>query len=925
MTTAASQRYVRGGLAIGASLIAPTFAGGLFASAQAAEGQLKTAPIEEVVVTNSRLDLAGFQAPTPTTVFGAEDIESSGITHIGQLAYQMPQFQPSTNPTTASTTSGGGGSNFNMRGLGNNRTLLLVDGRRHVPNAPNGTVDTNVIPAGLVERVEVVTGGASAAWGSDAVAGVVNLILRKRFEGLELEAQAGSSEHGDAEDYRASALFGRAFAGERGHFVLAGEYSNNKGISDQTAREWGRKEWWIVNNPRFAPGNGEFARLIAPGARTGNATEGGLILTGVLAGTRFEPGGVPVQHDPGEFPLGASGTIGGDGVNMGKYAQLVVPLERGNIFSHMSFDVSDSLEAYAELSAAYSESIFDITQPFHFGNITIFSDNAYLPASMRATMQAAGQTNFRMGRIDTDIGFIQSSSQNYTQRGVVGLNGTFGEGWSWGAYYQYGRSREDRHEYGNLIVANYNRASDAVFNSANQIVCRSTLTNPGDGCVPLNLFGEGAPSAAAIDYVTGTEQSRTTLQLHATEFSVRGTPFSTWAGPVAIAAGVEYREQTFEVDANDLTNSGAFLIGNPRDVSGSETVKEGFFEAAIPLLSDVPLVKSLELNVADRYTDYSISGSANTWKIGLTHQVTETFRFRAARSLDIRAPSLQELFSPPGISFANLRDPGTGASAIVQILTGNSTDLVEETADTLTIGLVYEPSWLSGLRTSVDYYDIHLKDAISLLGAQDIVNRCAAGNAALCRNVTRNDLGVLQEVRATRTNLSEIKLSGVDVELMYRMPLSVLVDRWDGSVSFRVLGAYIDRAVTDDGITAIDRAGQMTGSGVPEWRLNGHVAYENGPFTFGVSARYVDSGLYDNTFGPFDINDNKVPSRTYFDLNLQYALGQEEQIELFAHVKNVLDRDPSIVPNPFFIPLATNPTFYDTIGRSFAVGARVRF
>lgn len=913
---------------LGAAGVALVSVCGAPVHAQNAAETAKPIEPEEIVVSASRLDRAGFLAPTPTTVLGAEDIQRAGVTNIGQLAYQLPQFQPQNNPSTAATRSAGGGSNFNLRGLGNNRTLFLVDSRRHVPNSPDGTVDSNIIPSAIVERLEVVTGGASAAWGSDAIAGVVNVILKKEFEGLQVDVQAGSSGRGDNDEYKLSAIAGTHFSDGRGNFLIAGEFAEADGILNQSQRRWARDEWWVINNPNFALGNGQFARLIAPQGRAGNATEGGVIVSGVLAGTRFDRGGVPVTYNPGAFPVGSAGTIGGDGASPGQYATLVVPLKRSNVYSRLSFDFTDDLTGYLETSASSAASAYDIAQPFNFGNITIDSGNAFLPESLRTELTTAGQPNFKMGRVSTDMGFIQTSARNYNRRAVAGLDGHFTDGWTWQAYYQYGHNRMERREYSNVITANFTRAIDAVLNGAGQIVCNSTLTDPQNGCVPLNLFGEGSPSAGAIDYVTDTEAADTTLRQQVAELSTQASPFATWAGDVAIAAGGSYRKEDLDIAADPISNANGFLLGNPKSITGSINVKEAFAEVVIPLLKDVPLAKSLDLNLADRWIDYSISGSANTWKVGLTYEVNDDLRFRFTRSRDIRAPNAQELFAPTGLQFSTVRDNATDGSAVtVAVPTGTNLTLTAETANTVTAGVVYQPSWLPRLRASVDYYDIKLEDGVTLLNAQNIIDRCAAGNAALCQFLERDADGILQTVTATRVNLAETTVSGVDVEMLYSLPLSAIAGGWNGDLTLRLLASYLDEFIIDDGITAIDRAGQVAGDGVPHWRVNANLIYQNGPLMLGLSGRYVGGGTYDNTFGPFDININRFPSRTYANASFQYVFKDDGQtsVEVYGNVNNLFDRDPPIVPQTFFIPLATNPIHYDTIGRTFSVGVRVKY
>ncbi|MGH6909882.1 MAG: TonB-dependent receptor domain-containing protein, partial [Phenylobacterium sp.] len=779
--------------------------------------------------------------------------------------------------------------------------------------------------------VEVVTGGASAAWGSDAVAGVVNVILRKDIDGFEGEAEVGSTAHDDNRELRLALSYGARFADDRGSFLISGEYEDNDGIGHQSDRSWANGEWGIVNNPNYTATNGQFARLISPHVRANNGTRGGLILSGVLAGTQFGPGGAPLAYNPGSYALGLARTIGGDGPAPQQDLTLLVPLERYTLFTRASFDISDKLSVFVEGGLSQSNTVFDLVDNFHPGNFTIRSDNPFLPSSLRSVLQTAGQTTFQMGRLDSDFGPIHEVAHNAARHIVVGLEGRLNADWTWDAHYQYGDDRVTLEEQGILRPANFALAVDTVLAPNGQVACRSTLTNPTDGCQPLNPFGQGSPSAASIGYVTGNGHRLTVISQHAVSASTQGKLFSTWAGPISVAAGLDYRKDELDQRVDPLSQANAFLIGNPKNFGGEISVKEVFGEAVIPLLKDAPLAKSLELNVADRYVDYSTIGGANSWKVGLNYTVTDELRFRGTRSRDIRAPNQGELFSFGGATFGNLRDPVTNSTPFVQIVRAPNPDLDAEFAHTTTVGVVYTPAWLPGFQASVDLYRISIKGVIATIGAQDFIDRCQAGNAALCGAITRNAQNQIVSIQAGRVNLAELFTSGLDLEAQYVHPVTNPFTGAAGQLTLQALGTYTDKLTTDDGVTRIDRAGQVGGNGLtpgggkPHWMANGSVGYDSGPLGLIANIRYVGGGVYDATFGPRDINIPHFSSRTYLDLGFRYAIRDSDagRLEAFGRVNNVFDRDPPIIPNPDSL-FATNSALYDTIGRTFLLGVRFR-
>ena len=901
------------------------------AAGQAAPAQAEPDPAanSEIIVTGTRVARAGYTAPTPMTVVGEAQIQAMAPATIADFVNQLPALAGSTTPRTTGPVSGDGlgGVNFlNLRNLGPVRTLTLLDGRRVVASATIGAVDINLLPTALIKRVDIVTGGASAAWGSDAIAGVVNFILDDKFEGVKAEIQRGISSRGDGATWRAEASFGTAFAGGRGHLVLSGSYGATDSIDSPTSRGWYKAEKFIAN-PAYVAGNGQPKLILAPNVGLSVATTGGLITAGPLRGTQFLPGGTPAP-----FTFGSVSNflmLGGTPNDISNITQLQAALKQTTAFANLDFDVSDNVTVYGQFN--YGRAVSDtISVPyFRLGNITIQSDNAYLDPVTRQAMATAGVTSFTMGRTNYDFGPALAHNVRTLYRGVGGIKGTFGKGWSWDIYYEYGQSKIKNLITVDPIVSRYNLATDAVINPANgQVVCRSTLTAPTNGCVPVNLFGAGSPSQAARNYILGQALQNTRLTQQVTAASLRGEPFSTWAGPVSFAAGAEYRTESFVSDADPVSIATDFWAGNFKPSSGHYNVKEGFAEFVVPLLHNVPFFKSFDINGAARVTDYSTSGSVVTWKAGLTWDISNDIRLRGTRSRDIRAPNLNDLFLASSTRQESVNDPQHGNQSVLarRVTTGNPA-LKPEIANAYTAGIVLKPSWLDGFDMSVDYFNIRIDDAITTLTSQQVVNQCAAGVTALCNSITRDANGVITQIITTGINVQSEKTSGIDFEARYHLPLSHLSAGWNGSLTFQSLVTFThDRSVTILGVKD-ERAGQVSDYALPKWRGQMSATYMNGPLTTTLRARYIGSGVFSNLFTSADIANNHVPAVVYIDLSAshRFKLGHTS-MELFGVVENLFDKappsSPALTGNTQSL-YGVNPALYDTIGTMFRFGVRL--
>jgi outer membrane receptor protein involved in Fe transport len=903
--------------------------------------------LAEVNITSDRDDLAAFDSPVPIASIGSDRIERQAATNVAQALNQDPAFKATTTPTTNGVRAATPGASYaDLRGLGSSRTLVLVDGKRFVPQiatmVASYQVDLNQIPLLLVERAEAVMGGASSRWGSDALAGVVNLVLRKDFQGWRTDVQGGASDYGDDQEYRVGMLAGTRLLDGRAHIEGAVDYVRNNGTGDVYTRAWGKPGYQLAGNPcsTLAPpeqwtergcgtGANDLAQtLILPEVRFANIAPGGLILDTALRGTQFGPGGVPMPFEFGEF-AGAGATMqGGDSSNLRNNINTGISManyvHRLGTYARFSYHLSDRVSAYAE-SAFSSTAGGGQTLPSRDAGPmvnTIYADNAFLPQSIRGYMLTNGIGSFSLGRVNRDIGYQQMRQDNDTVRMVAGLEGALGNDWHWEGSYVYGSNRYRLSDTPNRIADHYRWAVDAVFDPDDgRIVCRSTLSNPDNGCQPLNLFGEGSPSRSAIDYVTASTWQETEYRQHAVAASLSGQPLHNWAGPISFSAGVAYRSEHQTSRVDPIADAQRYDSTNSRPLDGGFTVKEGYIESVVPLLSGQRWSRALALNGAVRAADYSTgAGTQLPWTVGVKFSPFDELQFRAARSRDIRVPNLFERHSLPLSTTMNV----TYRGLMLQVMQDGSGNplLRPERGETFTAGASYQPRFIQGLHVSADFFRTEVKDVIAQRNLQQIANFCSLGSpqeqALNCPLLTFTDPGnsLSAPLRASAPfeNLAEAVRSGIDLSTAYAFPVGA------GAVSLNLNGNYVMHYQMDFGTGRVERAGDSLGS--PKWRATASLAYERSRGSFTALARYTGDMLYDNTFiEGLHINDNTVPSMTYVDFSARYEATQS--LELFGIVRNAFDKAPPYVPTAFSYP--TNPVFYDMIGRTYRFGFRYRF
>lgn len=866
--------------------------------------------LDTVRVSASRIDRPDFVSPTPILPISAEELNLDMRTNIGAALNDLPQFRATSSPQTTGSNTGAGNAPVDLRGLGISRTLVLLDGRR-----VSGDNDLNTVPSVLVKYVDVVTGGASAAWGSGAVGGVVNITLDHDFEGVKFGAQAGRSTYSDGDEKRFEGAWGTRFAGDRGHLLVGGEFLDNDGIVPRSARP--RAGRWstlrIDGQPTLMPDVG-FADAAIGGLIVGARDASGNAVSGFsLTGQAFNPDGSLRPFDYGTV-VGAL-MSGGEGPSNDDYSPLSAPQKRYSTLASVRYDLTDTVRMSADVRHSRMYNHYIWFGDHNRGNLSIGLDNAFLPGTVRDEMIAAGASTLTLGRFNNDINYPRIDFERRTTQATLAFDGYAGD-WRWSTYYSHGEAEQNFDTPGFVLRQEWANAIDSVIDPVTGApVCRVTLADPSVACVPINVFGEGAPSQAAADYVTGTPSQRSTSKLDTFGASLRGEPFQMPAGAASVAVGVEARRESIDQRVGALDAAKAFRSFSFNPMQGSFTVKELFGEVLLPIAKDRGLLHDFGVNAAARVSDYSTTGAIWSWKLGATNEFFPGFRGRIARSRDIRSANLSELFTTSTTGWSYVLDPVTGQTVYALSNGGGNPALVPETADTLTVGLTWSPQSVEGLDLSVDYFDIQIQDVITTVGLQDILNRCAAGNPAMCARVERDAGGNITRIVSTYTNLSEYKTDGVDIELAYKRPTTLF--GVGGTLTTRTLASWINSLTTDDGINNIEYVGSQGyafGLGVPRWRAVSSLTFNSDRFSANVRARYISSGQYDRNQA---IVNGAIGSYVYYDLGASTRLGEGGQLELYGAINNVTNKQAPIG--------STFSPYYDVMGRYYTAGVRLKF
>lgn len=785
----------------------------------------------------------------------------------------------------------------------------------------------------------------------------MNFILKKQIDGFEGNVQSGRSQHNDNKSNSASLAWGSGFDNDRGRVMIASEFNKLSDVAMQKDRDWGRQHWAMVSGS--VNGGPVIARNTVTGAQMSGATTGGTIApsaggvlptTDPLRGIQFGPGGKVLPFIYGTN-VGAQMALGGSGAWTADDLSLSPPLERKNIYARATYKIADNIRGTAEASLAQSTTdIFNLHAITPGGSdlpLLIKAGNPYLPVAIRDIMTANKIASFNLSRINDEFGMNENVITNTTKRVVLGLDGSFGDDWKWKAYATRGQNNYDAQIHGMINEVNFRSAIDVISGPNGAPICNPVTVaalGADAGCVPANPFGQGSLTDAVKNYATGTMRTVADITQTAGGASIEGVPFSNWAGKVSVASGLEYRKEELvqQADSNSLRTApaltgvtaaldGVWQYGNPKPIGGSANVKEIFAETIIPLALDMPLVKSLDFNSAVRRTDYSLSGPVTSWKAGVTYSPIREMLFRGTRSLDIRAPNLNEQFAAGSQSVTSMVDPLLKLTYTARQVSVGNPDLKPETAETTIFGLTWEPSAVKGLRASVDWWNIDLKGAIARVNAASILNGCYGVNGSkltpsYCTFITRDPVSNrIAQVRPPLVNLNAIKTDGIDFEVSYRFPLNAVLSETPGNVTVRLLGTYVKSFVTNDGKSIIDNAGDQVGGA--KLNMNLTTGYKNGPLSLFATGRYIQSTLMNNNYGPADIDNNVVPSRFYVNTSGLYKFYERQDgsdMSLFFKIDNLLNKNPPITAGTSNQPFASGAP-YDLIGRTFTLGLRFNY
>lgn len=788
---------------LASTMIAGCAAIGMAAPAMAQSTQDEGATVSEIVVTGSRIRQANLVTTSPVTQVTAEDVRETGVSRVEDLVTQLPQAFAAQNSTVSNGASGT--ATVSLRNLGATRTLVLIDGKRMPYGSPlDAAADLNQIPAQLVERVEVLTGGASAVYGSDAIAGVVNFIMKKDFEGLEVTAQYGQYFHHN--DYDGPGNL---------RSVIEGRGSTNPSqfkLPDDDVQTGFSREVTAIMGVSSPDGKGNITAYA--GYRKNNKVLGrdydyaSCSLGGQnAAGDSFTCGGSGTSY-PGRFTdfatfdytLDSSGNfipyVGSrDAYNFGPLNYYQRPDERYNMGAFGRYQVNDKIEAFAQLMFNDYESVAQIAPSGDFGNTaTINCDNPLLSASQAAAIgctaadiAAGNDTDLYILRRNVEGGGRQSHLNYESYRGVVGIRGDMDDTWSYEISAQYSKVRLSQVYRNEFSVARLTRALNVVDDGSGNAVCASVVDGTDPNCVPYNVFSPTGVTQEALDYLqvplvmSGyTEQQVVTASITG-DLTDKGI-VSPWAeSGLKLAAGVEYRRDALDLitDVSYSTGDGAGQGGATIGLGGAQSTYDIFGEFQLPIVEGMAFAESITLDGAYRASDYALGGKTDTWKLGVDYAPVSDIRFRASYQQATRAPNVIDLYTAQGFNlfdldddpcdFTDPNDDGTASSSACigsnpwqvtaaqstsgflsspagqyNYLQGGNPDLNPEDSETTTFGVVFTPSFLPGFNMSVDYFDIEITNLISSIGAANTLDACyTAGLQQACDLIQRNDNGSL--------------------------------------------------------------------------------------------------------------------------------------------------------------------------------------
>ena len=925
---------------------------------QTPDGAPKATQLDAVSVTGSRITALDYESSSPLTTVTAEDIQATGTSTLEESLNQLPQLGLGANKTNAGW-GGTGQSTLNLRGLGAQRNLVLLDGRRLQPSTTDNVVDVNGIPSALIESVEIISGGASAVYGSDAIAGVVNIRLKDNFAGFRFDSQFSQYAEGDGDTTDLSLTFGGNFAEGRGNAVLSFSWTDREGV-DYMARKFFRK----------SPGGTDF-RIQTGTYEFGANLPSQAAVDQVFGQYGATPGQVPVTtttylgfNDDDTLFLANKGTYnwrGSDSLlfntgtqlnNLNQDSLIQVPLERHTAFGRATFQLSDDVQVYGQFS--WSELQSYVAAEAGNSSISVPVSNPFIPDDLRTILASRSNpnANFTVHKRFGEAGPRTFEREFDTWQFVFGAKGSLDAiNGTWDVYGSKGRTSVAETSNGAVVTQALN-----------------TLINAADGGASLcaggyNPFGLTTLSDACRSYLVATTHSQTEFEQEVLEANLQGRAFALPAGDVRFAAGLGWRRNSYDFQPDRLLQQGG-VVGLPAKGAsgGSTSVKELYVEALVPLLYDKPFAHALDLGVAYRYSDYELSGGVDTYKVDFTWALVPDFRLRGSYQRAVRAPSVGELYvaaqtesNSYGLVVNGQGDQcqagsplrtGPNAAAVEALclaqgipaallpgyidtqreslatIAGNE-GLQPETADTYTFGVIWS-SEAAGLSVAADWFDIKVTDVIGTLTSSQVLASCFNQDGAnpgysasnfYCQQIQRNaGTGRIDNIFKPTYNMGSLRTRGVDVQLDWSHALG------DGNLRASSLLTWVDSydVQTLKGGITYDYAGTV--GYVPEWKAVSQLRYDQGAFGVGLRWHYIGSQQHSSKVTNPNSTTPGVDAYNYFDAFGSWNVNQT--ISLRAGINNLFDKQP---PQVGGTPGATNASTYDIYGRQYYLGLTAKF
>lgn len=936
--------------AIRLSLTSAVAISAAFSTTAAAQQANNAEQVERVQITGSRIFREGTISQAPVTAISGKDLMETGALNIGEALNELPALASTFSMANSGNYIGTAGLNLlDLRGMGASRTLVLVNGKRHVSSsAGSASVDTNTIPTAWVESVEIITGGASAIYGADAVTGVVNFKLKKDIQGLDVSATAGKANDNPYHNEKLTFSYGQDIADGDGNLAFAAEFASQNNIN-ALDRSLTRTPYAAVPNPLNKDKKDANGNTIHDGIPDQLVTANTGYYDSLNQGNFYLNDQWYLFNDDSSVRLQNLGTAypsrgictDCDFINLREYQDLQPQFDRYNLNLKADYDLSSDLNLSAMAKHVVSKGNAENQPSFFYADesLEIKADNAYMTDSLRQLMTEQGVSEIYVARYNKDAGQrIEKNTRTTNQFNLV-LSGQLNDDWSFESFATHGETKLEQINLNNLIKQNFFQSIDAVKDASGNIVCRDADARKA-GCVPTSIFGQTAINAQARQWFNTTSISESKIEQQVAGFNLaNGALLELPAGNLGVAAGVEYRHEQSDSIPDAFAATGATFLNAIQETHGKFNVKEVFAETTIPLLTDLPYVQDLSLNAAVRYADYSTIGDATSWKTGLDWTLTDELRFRGTYSVALRAPNIGELFSPLSQTFFTVDDPcdvkfnqsatrvsncaqlgipadfvATSTGASIDGMNGGNNALKPEESDSYTLGFVYQPELVENLTLTVDYWSIDIEDAIDEVSAQNILNKCVDSvsglNQQFCSLVRRDANKQIRFITSTSQNVAAQTAEGFDFEVGYDF------DALGGNFKTKLIGTYLDSRKSYSFQNSPSEFEENAGTeGEAIWQENFSLAYRYDAWTASWKTRHL-SGVSLYNVQQLAINpdpSDQMAYGSYFisDISLGYQFGNG--VNWTVGIDNLFDRDlPGVTTGT-----GTGSASYDNIGQFF--------